>query len=106
MITVIVNFPAPKGASLHDMTEAYRATTGMFEGQPGLVRKYYLFDEEGGIGGGVYLWESREQAEAFFDTAWRDRLTRKYGVPPEIRYFASPVIIDNDLKTVSVEAAE
>ncbi len=106
MITVTVNFPTPEGATLESITEAFRSTTPRYEGLPGLIRKYYLFDPELGVGGGVYLWEDRAQAEAFYNNAWRARLTEKYGVPPKISFFESPVIIDNALKTVTVEAAE
>jgi hypothetical protein len=106
MITVIVNFPAPVGATLESITEAFSTTTPRYEGLPGLIRKYYLFDPETGVGGGAYLWEDRAQAEAFYDEAWRTRLTEKYGVPPKISFFESPVIIDNALKTVTVEATE
>ena len=106
MITVIVKFPAPKGATLESITEAFRSTTPRYEGLPGLIRKYYLFDPKSGVGGGAYLWENRAQAEAFYDNAWCARLTEKYGVPPKINFFESPVIIDNALQTVTVEAAE
>jgi len=106
MITVIVNFPAPKGATLESITSAFSSTTPRYEGLPGLIRKYYLFDPEASIAGGVYLWESRAQAEAFYDQAWRDRLTEKYGVPPKINFFESPVIIDNVLEKVTLAAAE
>ncbi len=106
MITVTVIFPTPEGATLKNITEAFRSTTPRYEGLPGLIRKYYLFDPELGVGGGVYLWEDRAQAEAFYNNAWRARLTEKYGVPPKISFFESPVIIDNALKTVTVEAAE
>lgn len=106
MITVIVNFPAPKDATLQSITEAFRSSTPRYEGLSGLIRKYYLFDPETGVGGGVYLWENRAQAEAFYNEAWRNRLAEKYGVPPKISFFESPVIIDNALSKVTVEAAE
>ena len=99
MITVIVNFPAPKGATVESMTEAFNTTAPLYDGLPGLIRKCYLFDPETGVGGGAYLWETRAQAEAFYDQAWRDRLTEKYGVPPDIRFCESPVIVDNALAT-------
>ncbi len=55
MITVTVNFPAPEGVTLEIITEAFRSTTPRYEGLPGLIRKYYLFDPESGIaGGGIF----------------------------------------------------
>jgi hypothetical protein len=95
MITVIVNFPAPAGATVESMWDAFKTTAPNYEGLPGLVRKSYLFDPENGIGGGAYLWESREQAEAFYDEAWRKRIEDKYGSQPVISFFESPVIVDN-----------
>jgi hypothetical protein len=106
MITVIVNFPAPEGATVESMRDAFASTTPRYEQLPGLIRKYYLFDPETHTGGGAYLWEDRAQAEAFYNAEWRDRLAAKYGVPPKITFFESPVIIDNDLNKVTVEAAE
>lgn len=95
MITVIVNFPAPKGATVESMRDAFKTTAPLYDGLPGLVRKQYLFDPDNGIGGGAYLWESREQAEAFYDDAWRKRIEDKYGAQPVINFFESPVIVDN-----------
>ena len=95
MITVIVNFPAPDGASVDSMKDAFSLTAPLYKGLPGLVRKYYLFDPESGTGGGVYLWESREKAEAFYDEVWRNRIKEKYGAAPVISFYESPVIVDN-----------
>ena len=51
----------------------------------GLVRKYYLFDGESRIGGGVYLWKSRADAEAVYTAAmaglYRRALRRAAGHP-------------------------
>lgn len=46
------------------------------------------------MGGGVYLWETREAAEALYDDAWRERLAQRYGRPPQVEYFESPVTVD------------
>ena len=106
MITVIVQFPAPEGATLEGITDAFRSSTPRYEGLAGLIRKYYLFDPESGIGGGVYLWQDRTQSEAFYNEAWRARLADKYGVAPKIQFFESPVIVDNAHLPVTVAAAE
>ena len=70
MITAIVRFNIPKETTLEQATDAYRGTAPKYQGLPGLVRKYYLYGEEGEVGG-VYLWESREQAEAFYNADWK-----------------------------------
>ena len=106
MITPIVRFSAPGGVSLDTIAEAFRSTTTRYQGLPGLIRKYYLFDADASTGGGVYLWESRQQAEAFYNAEWRNRLAKKYGSPPEISFFDTPVIVDNARDEVIVSAAE
>jgi len=105
MIAAIVRFSAPEGVSLDIIAEAFRSTTTRYQGLPGLIRKYYLFDADAGTGGGVYLWESRQQAEAFYNAEWRNRLAEKYGSPPEISFFDTPVIVDNARDEVIVSAA-
>ena len=60
----------------------------------GLVRKYYLFGEDGS-GGGFYLWESREAAERMYTAEWKKMIADRYGTPPQITYFEAPVIVDN-----------
>jgi hypothetical protein len=94
MITAIVRFRLPKGMTLDDAKRIYEKSVPNYAGAPGLVRKYYLFGE-GEIGGGVYLWQSREAAENMYSPAWKKMITERYGTAPEITYYETPVIVDN-----------
>lgn len=94
MITAIVRFPLPKDVTLADATALFEGSAPKYKGMPGLVRKYYLFSEEG-VGGGAYLWESREAAEKIYNDEWKAFIKDRYGAEPEILYFESPVIVDN-----------
>ena len=105
MITAIVRFPVAAGTSLETMTELFRASAPNYEGLNGLVRKYYLYDEAG-TGGGVYLWESRDAAERVYTAEWRQMISKRYGAEPEVSYYDTPVIVDNDSNRVIVDAAE
>ena len=100
MITALVQFPLKEGTTLEQARDAYEGSAPKYRGLAGLVRKYYLFDAETGIGGGCYLWESREAAESFYDDAWKRFITDRYGAAPNIAYFETPVVVDN-----TVEAA-
>ncbi|MDI1284514.1 MAG: hypothetical protein PSV46_08960 [Reyranella sp.] len=71
----------------------------------GLVRKYYLFDGDKRIGGGVYLWKSCADAEAVYTPAWQAYIAERYGAPPDIRYFETAVIVDNDSDKILADAA-
>ena len=105
MITAIVRFKVPKDKTLEDIKTVFEGTAPKYQGLPGLVRKYYLFDPDG-TAGGVYLWESREAAERVYTEEWRRTLTERYGAAPEILYFETPVIVDNSGAEAIAGAAE
>ena len=52
--------------------------------QKGLLRKDYLNGEVGT--GGVYLWESRDAAEAWFTEERLGMLTERFGAPPTLTW--------------------
>ena len=105
MITAIVQFKLPAGTSLEQAEEAFRASAPKYRGLPGLVRKYYLYGEDG-VAGGVYLWESRAAAERVYDEAWRKMIVERYGAEPSVTYFDTPVIVDNAGGATATAAAE
>ena len=94
MITAIVRFPLNAGATLEDAKALFEGSAPKYQGAPGLVRKYYLFGEDG-TAGGVYLWHNREAAERMYTTEWKKMISDRYGSPPQISYFETPVIVDN-----------
>ena len=97
MITAIVRFPLPKGTSLETAKAMFEKSVSNYQGAAGLIRKYYLYGEDG-VGGGVYLWESREAAERQYSAAWKSMIAEKFGTSPEISYYETPVIVDNSVR--------
>jgi len=95
MILAIVQFPLASGTTLADATAIFESTAPRYRGMAGLMRKNYLFDPETGIGGGAYQFTDRAAAEAVFNDDWRALIREKYGAEPTIRYFETPVIVDN-----------
>jgi hypothetical protein len=100
MIVAVVRFSLPKAITLEEATAAYEASAPNYQHVDGLRRKHYLLGDGGRVGGGVYLWESRAQAEALYDAAWSERIAARYGAAPTVEYFESPVTID--AATISV----
>lgn len=102
MITAIVTYKNKGGpASPEQIAESQKAAEN-FRDIPGLIRKNFLYSEEG-IGGGVYTWESREAAEAFYNSPRMDAFRERVG-PVDVRYFDTYVIVDNErgeLKTAA-----
>ena len=82
-------------------TAAFEQTAPKYRGLAGLVRKHYFLTESGDRAGGIYLWESRAAADACYDAAWRDMVSRKYGAPPDVVFVENPVTVDNLAGTIA-----
>jgi hypothetical protein len=102
MITAIVTFRLPNRLTVAEASTIFQATAPRYQAQPGLVRKYYVLAEDGMTAGGVYLWQSRQDADALYTDAWRAFVTDKYGAPPQVVYLESPVIVDNPTQQILV----
>lgn len=91
---VIVQFDLPKRTQEQAIAGGtgsapmYRALEGN-----GLIRKDYLNGESGT--GGVYLWESREAAEAWYTPKLVASLTERFGVEPRLTWYDTHVTVDN-----------
>ena len=95
MIIALVRIPLPGPKRDHDLVaEQSLDATKIFHDVPGLRRKYFLNSEAGG--GGVYEFESREAAEAWFKAGWADWMEGRFGVLPTLELFDCPVVLDNE----------
>jgi hypothetical protein len=95
MITAIVQFKLPEPMTRAQARAAFSGTAPKYRDVPGLIRKYYMLSEDGKTAGGAYLWESRQAAEKLYTDQWKAFIREKYGTPPSVTYFDSPVIVDN-----------
>jgi hypothetical protein len=102
MFIAIVQIPIGK-RSREDAIRAAKGSAPTFVAAPGLIRKYYLNGDAGG--GGVYLWESREAAEAWYDDAWWVRAEKNFGVRPTLTFYDNHVVVDNEAHEVRVDGA-
>ena len=94
MITAIVQYRLPPSISQADCATHFRKIAAGFRTVPGLIRKQFIYAEDGWAGG-VYLWESRAAAEATYSPEWREYVAKAFGSAPEITWFDTPVIVDN-----------
>ena len=105
MIAARVQFPV-NVVDKEDFIKKMAATTPKYEGLAGLTRKYYVMTDEGKNAGGIYLWESKAQAEAWYNDDWLQYMTEAWGEPPLIEYRDCPIVVDNELaKVVTKDAA-
>jgi hypothetical protein len=94
MIIAIVRIPLTGPKRPHDLVTAQSLeATKIFRKVQGLRRKYFLNAEAGG--GGVYEFDSRDAAEAWFNDGWADWMEGRFGVRPTLELWECPVVLDN-----------
>jgi len=100
MIVVVVQIPITRSRedAIKMQTES-APTFRALEGK-GLLRKDYINGEAGG--GGIYYWESREAAEAWYTPELRQKMKAKFGVEPVITFYDSYVRVDNEAGKIVV----
>jgi hypothetical protein len=105
MISEIVLFQLPEGMSREDAIAKYRARVPIWQANPDLIHKAFLYDEASRRGGGVYLWKNVEAAKKAHGPAFQDGIQSLFGSKPEFQYFEAPIVIDNGAKEVIDNAA-
>ena len=106
MIVVRVLFPVSAGTDVGELKKKMAATAVKYEGLEGLTRKYYVLSDDQKQVGGIYLWENREVAEAWYNDGWYDAMTEAWGERPFVEYQDCLVVVDNEVnKTTSKVAA-
>ena len=104
MIITITDFQLPKPVTREEARSIFLTTAPTYQGVTGLVRKSYVIAEDGNSVGGVYLWNSRAEAEAVFTEGWRAYVREKYNSEPSVTYFDSPVTVDNVTHEILADA--
>jgi hypothetical protein len=104
MIVTIVTFRLPQPSTLAEITTTFQSTAPKYRGMQGLLRKNYWMSEDGRRAGGIYVWQSRADADRLYTAEWRKFVEDKYGSPPIIEYLHSPVMVDNQAGSISVAA--
>ena len=68
----IVRFPAPAGLTGSKLRAVLEDGVPRYQGIPDLRRKYFAGKDT--RGGGIYEWDSRETAQAFYNDAHTMRI--------------------------------
>ena len=103
MITALVQFKLPQPITREQAREIFSGTAPKYRGIQGLIRKYYILSKDGVTAGGVYLWNSREDAERLYTGEWKNFIRDRYGADPSVIYFDSPVVVDNVVGSILVD---
>jgi hypothetical protein len=75
--------------SKEELTQRYEERMDQFRALPGLVQKYYSYDESSEEWHGIYLWDSEESLEEYLESDLRKSIPAAYELtePPRIERF-------------------
>ena len=98
----VVTYRLPDGTDREAALQMFRDSIPRYMATEGLLRKNVIYQE--GVGGGVYLWESREAAEAAYSDEWKAYMTEKYNHSPKLVFYEAPITMDRQYNTVYDES--
>ena len=101
MITATVRYKLPPHINHEACRAHFHKVAPGFRDAKGLVSKHFIWSESGWAGG-VYQWDSLEDAKAFYGGPWRDGIVERYGMEPQIEFYEVFAITDNARGTVEL----
>ena len=102
MFIAIVEIPSSAGKRTREEAIAgAKKSAPTYLGLDGLICKYYLNGDEGG--GGVYVWENREAAEAWYNDDWWPWMEERFGVRPKLTFYDHHFMVDNQAGGVRID---
>lgn len=100
MIISVVEIHLPPGMERADVDAAIQKTAPRYHDVDGLLYKYYTAKEPD-VTGGIFIWETHEQAEAAHsDPEWLKIIRDGYGTEPRITYYDVKLVVDNVLNKI------
>ncbi len=94
MIIAHVRFPMP-ASNRAEFEQKLQASIVKYEKLDGLIRKYYIMTEDGKTAGGIYLWESKAKAQAWYTDEWAKNMAAAWGQAPMLEYLDCPIVVDS-----------
>ena len=94
MVTAVVLYDLPPSIGLEECREHFEKIAPGFLPVPGFLRKQFICAADGKVAGGVYNWETQEDAERFYSGEWLDGIRERYGSDPRITYFETVALAD------------
>ena len=106
MITATVRYKLPPHIDHDACREHFHKIAPGFQQVRGLISKHFIWSESGWAGG-VYQWQTVEDARRFYSGPWLDGIRQRYGMDPQIKFFETACITDNSVEAVLLpDAAE
>ena len=90
MIVTITTFNLAQPTTLDEITKTFQVTAPKYQGVAGLLSKNYWMSEDGRRVGGIYVWETRADADRLHTAEWKKFVRKqiRHGAPDRISALA------------------
>jgi hypothetical protein len=94
MHCVMWTYAVPPNLTEPAIREQFAKVARNYLDVPGLIRKYFGFSEDAATVIGIYLWESKEDADRFYSPEWMAGVTERWGAEPSRDEWIVPVVAE------------
>lgn len=95
MYCVTWTYRMPEGYSAEQIKALFEKTAHIYIGVPGLIRKYFGHSDDRLKVVGIYLWESKAHADAFYSPEWVAGVTSRWGSMPDKAEWQIPQVVES-----------
>ena len=95
MYCVVWTYKMPPGHSAQQIKDIFAKSADIYIGVPGLVRKYFGHSDDRLSVVGIYLWETKAQADAFYSPEWIAGVTSRWGSMPHRAEWQIPQVVES-----------
>ena len=103
MYCVMWTYAVPPTLNDPAIRDLFAGVAGNYLGVPGLIRKYFGFTEDATQVIGIYLWETKTAADAFYSDEWMAGVTERWGAAPIKQEWLVPVVAESAANRVVTE---
>ena len=94
-----------EGTSAEAIAELFRQTAERYVGVPGLVRKYFGHSADARQVIGIYIWQSRADADGFYSPERIDGVRSRWGsMPVKTEWEIRPLVESAEGRIITSEA--
>jgi hypothetical protein len=105
MYCVVWTYKMPAGHSAQQIRELFAKTADIYIGVPGLIRKYFGHSDDRAAVVGIYLWESKALADAFYSPEWIAGVKSRWGSLPAKAEWQIAQVVESAEGRVITDAA-
>lgn len=95
MHLTITRFEVTMPINRDQLAALFEQSLTRYRDVPWLLSKHYYMEPDSRFAGGIYLWASPEQAQAFLTPEFSEAIRARFGALPTVQVLDCPLTLDN-----------